>query len=78
MKIMLKLIEFRQDYRPFGVKMLVRLTWRGIQVQLIFAVQDGLRKGNGIPAANQDVQIEIHFPGREDHQNSEKCCDETF
>lgn len=24
-------------------------------------------KGNGIPAANQDVSFEVHFTGREDH-----------
>jgi len=33
---------------------------------------------NGIPAANQDVPIEVHFLGWEDYQNGEKCCDEAF
>jgi len=29
-------------------------------------------------AANQDVPVEIHFPGREDHPNGQKRVDETF
>jgi len=41
-------------------------------LQFVFAIQDGLRKGNGIPAANQDVQVEVHFSGREDHPNGQK------
>jgi hypothetical protein len=45
---------------------------------LFFPIQDGLRKGNGISAANQDVQIEIHFSGREDHPNGQKRSDEAF
>jgi len=46
--------------------------------QFVFVVQDGLRKGNRIPAANKDVPIEVHFSGREDHQNGEKCGDEAL
>ena len=45
---------------------------------LFFFVQDGLRKGNRIPAANKDVPIEVHFSGREDHQNGEECGDEAL
>jgi len=47
-------------------------------IQFVFAVQDGLRRGNRIPAANQDLPIEVHFSGWEDHQNGEKCGDEAF
>jgi len=47
-------------------------------LQSVFVVQDGLRRGNRIPAANQDLPIEAHFSGREDHQNSEKCGDEAL
>ena len=45
---------------------------------LVFAVQDGLRRGHRIPSANQDLPIEVHFSGLEDHQNGEKCGDEAF
>jgi len=43
-----------------------------------FAVQDGLRNGNRIPAANQDIPIEVHFLVREDHQNSKERGDEAL
>ena len=36
-------------------------------LQFILAVQDGLRKGNGIPAANQDLPGEVQFPGWKKH-----------
>jgi hypothetical protein len=47
-------------------------------IQFVFAVQDGLRRGNRIPAANQDNLIEVHFSYREDHQNDQECGDEAF
>ena len=47
-------------------------------VYLFFAIEDGLRWGNRIPAANQVVPIEVHISGWEDHQNGEKCGDEAF
>jgi hypothetical protein len=46
--------------------------------QSVFTVQDGLRRGNSIPASNQDVPIEVHFSGRDDHQNGENCGDEAL
>jgi hypothetical protein len=47
-------------------------------LQFVFAVQDGLRKWSGIPAANKDIQVEVHFPGWEDHSNGPKRDNETF
>jgi hypothetical protein len=41
-------------------------------LQFVFAVQDGLRKLIRGPAADQDISIEVHFPGGEDHPNSQK------
>lgn len=35
----------------------------------------GVRKDNGIPAADQDIPLEGHFSGREDNQNSKKLCE---
>ena len=45
---------------------------------LFFAVQDGLGKDNGIPAADQDIPLDVHISGREDHQNGQKRGDEAF
>ena len=47
-------------------------------LQSIFAVQDGLRRGNRVPTANQDIPIEVHFPGWEDHPNGQKRDNEAF
>jgi hypothetical protein len=47
-------------------------------LQYVFALQNGLYKGNGIPAANQDLSIEVHISGWEAHQNGENCGDEAF
>jgi len=49
-----------------------------VKEPFVFIVQDGLRKGNGIPAANQDIQVEGCFSGREDYQNGEECGNETL
>jgi len=35
-------------------------------------------KWNGISAANQDLSLEVHISGREDHQNGEQCYVETL
>ena len=34
--------------------------------------------GDRIPAANQDIPLEVHFPGWEDHPNGQKRGDEAF
>jgi hypothetical protein len=34
----------------------------------VFAIQDGHCKGNGIPSANQDIQVEVYFSGWKDYQ----------
>ena len=47
-------------------------------LQFILAIQDGLRGGNRIPAADQEIPLEVHFSGWKDHPNGEKCGDETF
>ena len=47
-------------------------------IQSVFAVQDGLGKDNGIPAADQDIPLEVHISGWEDHQNGQKRGDEAF
>jgi len=44
----------------------------------MFVVQDGLCKWNGTPAANQNVQAEVHISGRKDHQNGKKYGVETL
>jgi len=31
-----------------------------------------------IPAADQDISLEVHFPGQENHQNSKKRGDEAL
>jgi uncharacterized protein (DUF1330 family) len=49
-----------------------------VGLQFVFVVQDGLCKWNGIPTANQNVQIEIYLPCREDYPNCQKCDHETF
>jgi hypothetical protein len=41
-------------------------------LQFVFVVQGGLRESNGIPTANKDIPFEVHFLGREDHQNGQK------
>ena len=46
--------------------------------EVILAIQDGLRRGNRIPSANQDLQVEVHIPGWKDHPNGQKCGDEAF
>lgn len=35
-------------------------------------------KEDGILAANQDLSVEVHFPGWKDHQNRKECSDEAF
>jgi hypothetical protein len=47
-------------------------------IQFVITVQDGLRRGNRIPSANQDPTIEVHISGGKDHQNGEKCDDEAY
>jgi hypothetical protein len=42
------------------------------------AFQDGLCIGNGIPAANKDIPLEVHISGWRDHQNGKKCSVETL
>jgi len=46
-------------------------------LQYIFAVQDGFRKGNGIPAANQDIPLEVCFSYWEDNQIGKICSNES-
>jgi hypothetical protein len=41
-------------------------------LQFIVAVQYGLHKGNGIPAAYKDIQVEERFSDREDNPNDQK------
>ena len=45
---------------------------------LFFSVQDGFFKWNGIPAADEDIQVEVHFPGWEDHADGQKRDHEAF
>ena len=47
-------------------------------VPSVFAIQDGLRRGSRIPAADQDLSLEVYFSGWEDHQNGQKCGDEAL
>jgi len=43
-----------------------------------FWANEALCKWNGIPAANQNLSLEVHISGREDHQNGKKRCIETL
>jgi Transposase DDE domain group 1 len=45
---------------------------------LFLLCKKDFEKGNGIPAANQNLPVEVHFPGRKDHPNGQKRGDETF
>jgi hypothetical protein len=45
---------------------------------LFFPIQDWLLEDNGIPAANQDISLEVYFSDWEDRQNSKKRGDEAF
>ena len=38
----------------------------------------GNSEDNRIPAANQEISLEVHFSDREDHQNFEKRGDKAF
>lgn len=53
-----------------------------LPVYLGYVPDDGLinqlSEAKGIPAANQDFSLEVHFSGREDSQNSKKSGDEAL
>ena len=76
-------ITFRMDSGYFDEDILETIEALGCTYvikgkEFVFAFQDGLYKGNGIPAANQNLPVEVHFPGRKDHPNGQKRGDETF
>jgi len=47
-------------------------------LQPVLTVQDRLLEDNGVPIADQDIPLDVHLSGREDHQNSKKRGDEAL
>jgi hypothetical protein len=47
-------------------------------LQSFWATEAIFQYGIRIPGTNQDGRIKVHFPGWDDHQNSQKCGDEAI